>query len=158
MRTALRSSKLSAVLGALIVLSIPAALAQSAADVSVNQTAATSCSLGEAVAVSGSLRFNYSFSTDSTTGINTYHIAIASNLAGTGQATQTNYVGDNATFAYDFPTTDSPAQITLQLGSRLFSQGSAPSLNLSQAVNISVDTAGNISANVPSSSTTCAGS
>jgi hypothetical protein len=155
-----RSEILSVLLTAVVfaVLSAPVALAQSSTDVSVNQTAATTCSSGEPVAVSGNLHFAYSFTIDSTTGINTYHIAIASNLSGGGQATQTNYVGDNASFAYDFPTTDSPAQITLQLGSRLFSQGSAPSLTLSQTVNITVDTAGNISANVPSSSTTCAGS
>lgn len=155
-RLEILSVPLTAVLFA--ILSAPAASAQSATDVGINQTAATTCSTGEPVAVSGNLHFAYSFTTDSATGINTYHVAIGSNLSGAGQATQTNYVGDNASFAYDFPTTDSPAQITLQLGSRLFSQGSAPSLNLSQAVNISVDTAGNISANVPSSSTTCAGS
>jgi hypothetical protein len=150
--------KFAAVVIALMSLVAPAALAQSAVDVSINQTAPTSCTSGEAVGLNGNLHFVYSFSTDSTTGINTYNVAIASNLSGAGQATQTSYAGESALFAYSFPTTDSPAQITLQLGSRLFSQGTAPSLALNQAVNITVDTAGNISANVPNSSTTCAGS
>jgi len=140
-----------------LVLCASAMQAQSAIDVSVNQSAPTSCTSGEDVALSGSLHFVYSFTMDSTTGINTYNVAIASNLAGAGQATQTSYTGENAFFAYNFPTTDSPAQISLQLGSRLFSQGSAPSLNLIETVNITVDTAGNISATVPSSSTTCVG-
>jgi hypothetical protein len=143
---------------ALATLAVAPAVAQSAVDVSVNQTAPSTCSSGEAVALSGILHFAYSFTTDSTTGINTYHVAIASNLSGLGQATQTDYVGENASFGYDFPTLDSPAQITLQLGSRLFSQGSAPSLTLSQTANIMVDTSGNISAAVGNSSTTCAGS
>jgi len=153
-------SKVLKYLPALAVFAVMniSALAQSATDVVVNQTATANCAAGEPVALSGGLHLAYTFTTDSTTGITTYHVAIASNQSGAGQTTQTNYVGDDASFAYDFPTTDSPAQITLQLGSRLFSQGSAPSLMLSQTVNITLDTAGNISANVPSSSTTCAGS
>jgi hypothetical protein len=130
------------------------ALAQSTVDVNVNQTAATACSTAEAVALSGDLHFTYSFTTDSAN-INTYRVVIASSLSGVGQATQTDYVG-NASYGYEFPTTASPAQITLQLGSRLRSQGSAPNLTLIQTVNITVDTSGNISASVAGSSTQCA--
>ena len=132
------------------------ALAQSAVDVNVNQTAATSCSAGEAVALSGNLHFAYSYTTDSATGINTYRVGIASSLSGVGQATQANYVGENASYGYDFPTTESPTQITLQLGSRLSAQSPAPSLTLTQTVNITVDTSGHIGASVAGSSTECA--
>ena len=144
---------------ALVLLSLNrAAVAQSSTDFSVNQVAATTCPSGEPIAVSGNLHFTYSFVTDSTTGVNTYQISISSNLSATGQATQTTYAGDNASFAYSFPTTDSPAQVSLQLGLRLFSQGSTPNLMLNQTVNITVDTAGNIGADIPTSSTSCNGS
>ncbi len=143
----------------LAALMAPAAVGQStySTNVSVNQTASTTCSSGEAVALSGNLHFTYSFTTDAATGINTYQITLASNVSGVGQATQTSYAG-NASFAYGYPTTASPAQITAQLAYRLDSQGSAPSLTLNQTVNITVDTSGNISASVASSSTSCAGS
>ena len=156
MRNCLRLSALRLLITAASVLVVPNALGQSTVDVSVNGRAATSCASGESVALSGSLHLAYSFTTDATTSINTYHVGILSAQSGAGEATQTTYVGENASFAYDFPTTDSPAQITLQLGSRLFSQGSAPSLMLNQPLNITVDTAGNISASVGTSSTACA--
>jgi hypothetical protein len=158
MQGCFRILTLSLALAVAAALSAPAARAQSTLDVAVNQTASTTCSSGEAVGLNGNLHFVYSFTTDPATGINTYQVAILSNLSGVGQATQTNYAGENASFGYSFPTTASPAQITLQLGSRLFSQGSAPNLMLNQTVNITVDTGGNISASVASSSTTCAGS
>jgi len=149
---------LSFAVALLAALIAPAAFGQStySTDVSVNQTASTTCSSGEAVALSGNLHFGYSFTTDATTGINTYQITLASNLSGVGQVTQTSYAG-NASFAYSYPSTDSPAQITAQLQYSLNSQGSAPSLMLTQTVNITVDTSGNISASVASSSTQCVG-
>ena len=145
-----------AVMAALIT---PAAFGQATytTDVAVNQTANTMCSSGEAVALNGNLHFAYSFTTDATTGINAYQITLTSNLSGVGQATQTSYAG-NASFAYGYPTTASPAQITAQLKYPLDSQGSAPSLMLNQTVNITVDTNGNITAGVANSLTTCAGS
>ena|SRR5216683_6145621 len=155
MRDCVRLLTFSVVLAIFAALSTPAR-AQSTLDVNVNQTAATSCSSGEAVALSGDLHLAYSFTNDAATGINSNHVAILSNLSGLGQATQTNYAGENASFGYDFPSTVSPAQITLQLGSRLSSHGSAPSLTLNQTVNITVDTSGNISASVANSSTQCA--
>ncbi len=146
------------VVALLVALITPAALGQStySTDVNVNQTAATTCSSGEAVTLNGNLHFAYSFTTDATTGINTYRITVTGNLSGVGQATQTSYAG-NASFAYGYPTTDSPALITAQLRYPLDSQGSAPGLTLNQTVNITVDISGNISASVASSSTTCAG-
>jgi len=156
MRSCLKVLTFSIAIAVVAALSALEAFAQSAIDVNVNDAAATSCDSGEAVALSGALHLAYSFTTDATTGINNYRIAILSNLSGVGQATQTNYAGENASFGYSFPSTDSPAQIALQLGSRLFSQSSEPSLVLSQTVNITVDTSGNISASVPNSSTQCA--
>ena len=145
----------SLALAAVMALGTSAALAQSTLDVNVDQTTATTCSSGEPIVLNGNLHFGYSFTTDPTTGINTYRVTIASNISGIGQATQTNYAG-SASYGYDFPSTDSPAQITLQLATRLSSQGSAPSLMLSQTLNITVDTSGNIDASVASSSTQCA--
>ena len=133
-----------------------AASAQSTTDVAVNDTASTSCPSGEAVALTGVLHVAFASTTDAATGINNYQIAVLSEQSGTGQATQTNYAGENASFGYNFPTTDSPAQISLQLGSRLFSKGSAPSLQLNQTLNITVDTAGHISASTAGSTTQCA--
>jgi len=148
---------LALALAVVVGLCAPVALAQSTLDVAVNQTAPTTCPSGEAVALSGNLHFTYSFTTDSATGINSYQVAIASNLSGVGQATQTSYVGEAASFAFGLSSASSPTQFTVQLGSRLSSQGSAASLTLTQTVNITVDTSGNISASV-ASSTTCAGS
>jgi hypothetical protein len=156
MRSCFRILNFSVALAMVAGLSAGAALSQSIVDVAVNQTATNSCSSGEAVALSGNLHFAYSFTTDPATGINNYQVAILSDLSGVGQATQTSYVGENASFGYNFPTTASPAQVILQLGSRLFSQGAAPSLMLNQTVNVTVDTSGNISATVASSSTQCA--
>jgi len=156
MQGCFRILSFSLALAVVIALGTPAALAQSTLDVNVNQTAATTCSSGEPVALNGNLHFGYSFTTDSTTLTNRYQVTIASNLSGIGQTTQTSYAGENASFAFGFTSPDSPAQFTVQLGSRLSSQGSAPSLTLSQTLNITVDTSGNISASVPSSSTQCA--
>lgn len=148
---------LGLVVALLSALIAPAALGQStySTDVNVNQTVSTTCSSGEPVALNGNLHFTYSFTTDATTGTNTYQITLVSNLSGVGQATQTSYAG-NASFAYSYPTTASPAQITAQLQYPLNSQGSAPSLMLNQTVNITVDTSGNISASLGSASTSCA--
>jgi hypothetical protein len=159
MRACFRVLAFSLALAVMATLSTPATLAQStyARDVGVSQTAGTTCSAGEPVALNGNLHFVYSFTTDPTTGANRYQINIASSLSGVGQATQTNYTGTGS-FGYDFPSPDSPAQITVQLKYGLNSQGSAPSLTLTQTVNITVDTGGNVSASVVGSSTQCAGS
>jgi len=158
MSTCFRILSFSLALAVAAALGAPAALGQSTLDVPVNQTASTTCASGEAVGLNGNLHFAYSFTSDPTTLTNRYQITIASNVSGVGQATQTNYVGENASFAFGYTSPDSPAQLTVQLGSRLSSQGSAPSLTLTQTVNITVDTGGNISASVASNATTCAGS
>jgi len=157
MQSCLRLLTFSLALAVAAALSPPAALAQSTLDVAVNQPASTTCSSGEPVALNGNLHFTYSFTTDPVTLINTYQIIVASGVSGVGQSTQTNYSG-GASFGYSLSTADSPAQFTAQLKYDLNSQGSASSLMLNQTVNITVDTSGNISASVASSSTTCAGS
>jgi Tfp pilus assembly protein PilX len=139
-----------------IAMTSTLATAQSTTDVAVNDTASTSCPSGEAVALNGVLHLAFTSTTDAATGINNYQIAVLSDISGTGQATQTDYAGENASFGYNFPTTDSPAQISLQLGSRLFSKGAAPSLQLTQTLNITADTAGHISASTAGSNTQCA--
>ena len=155
MRSCLKLLTFSLALAVTSALSIPAALAQSTVNISVNQTASSSCPSGEPVALTGNLHFTYSFTTDPVTLINAYQINVSSGVSGIGQSTQTNYAG-GASFGYNLSTTNSPAQFTAQLSYGLNSQGSAPSLTLNQTVNITVDTSGNISASVANSSTQCA--
>lgn len=152
----MKSSLAIAMLASALAIGSTLATAQSTTEVAVNDTASTSCPSGEAVALTGVLHLAFTSTTDAATGINNYQIAVLSEQSGTGQATQTNYAGENASFGYNFPTTDSPAQISLQLGSRLFSKGSAPSLQLNQTLNITVDTAGHIRASTAGSTTQCA--
>jgi exopolysaccharide biosynthesis protein len=142
----------------LAALITPLAFGQStySTDANVNQMASTTCPSGEVVVLNGNLHFTYSFTTDATTGINTYQINATSNMPGVGQATQTSYAG-SAAFAYSYLTAASPAQIAAQLQYPLNSQGSVPNLMLAQTVNITVDTSGNINASAASSSTSCAG-
>ena len=137
---------------------LPVARAQSASsyDAAVSQTVSTTCGNGEPVALTGNLHFQYSVTADPGGG-NRYEIAITSRFSGVGQTSQASYAG-NGSYGYGFTTTDSPAQVTLQLSTPLTSEGSAPSLMLNQTVNITVDTAGNIGVSLGSASTSCAGS
>ena len=129
-------------------------LAQSSADVAVNQTASTTCSAGESVALSGNLHVQVSTAADPNGGTR-YEIGMSSSLTGVGQSTQASYSGSGS-YGYGFTTLDSPAQVTLELGTPLKSQGSAPDLRLSQSVSITVDSSGSVTASVASSSTDCA--
>lgn len=140
----------------LAALCAPTALAQSgyAYSASVSQTVATSCASGEPVALSGTMQFQYSVTTDPDSGTNRFQIAIASSLSGVGQATQTAYA-ENDTYSYGVTSASSPVQVTLQLQPTLVSQGSTPNLLLPQTVSITADTSGNISATVTNGSTTC---
>jgi hypothetical protein len=131
------------------------AMAQSAIDVPVNQTVSSTCASGEVVALNGNLHFTSSFTTDPTTGINTYQVNVAANTSGTGQTTQSNYSG-SASFGYNISSTTSPAQFPVQLSYGLASLGSAPSLALTQSLNVTVDTSGNVSVTVVDGSTRCA--
>jgi hypothetical protein len=130
-------------------------MAQSAIDVPINQTVSSTCPSGEAVALNGNLHFTYSFTTDPTTGINTYQVNVGATASGTGQTTQSNYSG-SASFGYNISSTTSPAQFPVQLSYGLASQGSAPGLALTQSLNVTIDTGGNVSATVVDGSTRCA--
>ena len=84
-----------------------------------------------------------------------YEISMSSSLTGVGQSTQASYSGSGS-YGYGFTTLDSPAQVTLELGTPLKSQGSVPDLRLSQSVSITVDSSGSVTASVTNSSTDCA--
>jgi hypothetical protein len=131
------------------------AMAQSAIDVPINQTVSSTCPSGEAVALNGNLHFTYSFTTDQITGISTYQVNIGANTSGTGQTTQSNYSG-SASFGYNISSASSPTQFPVQVSYGLASQGSAASLALTQLLNVTVDTSGNVSASLVDGSTRCA--
>lgn len=139
-----------------MMLCAPAALAQSGYtySTSVGQTVSTACSSGEAVALSGTLQFQYSVTQDPDSGNYRFQIAIMSSLSGVGQTTQTNYA-ENDTYGYGVTSASSPIQVTLQLQPTLVSQSSAPNLVLPQTVNITADTSGNITVSVANGSTSC---
>ena len=157
MKNWMKPSKLVfVILSVTLTVTNTAAFAQSTygTDVAVNQTASTMCSSGEPVALTGNLHIQYSVTSVPLAGTR-YEISMASSFSGTGQTTQTVYSGSGS-YGYGFTTTDSPAQVTLQLSTPLGSKGDAPSLRLSQSVSITVDTSGSINASVISSSTDCA--
>ena len=129
-------------------------MAQSTADVAMNQTASTRCSASEPIALSGNLHMQVSAAPDPSGGMR-YEISMSSSLTGVGQSTQASYSGSGS-YGYGFTTLDSPAQVTLELGTPLKSQGSVPDLRLSQSVSITVDSSGRVTASVTSSSTDCA--
>lgn len=123
-------------------------------DLSVtDQTTVNQCSVGEPVALNGVVHFSYSVSTDSS-GVNHFTINAASDLGGVGQNTGTTYVASDSD-DYSSNGTDPSVDMTVELKSNLKSQGSAPGLTLVQSLHITVDTTGNISAQVVSNSTGC---
>ncbi len=118
-----------------------------------NQTTVNNCSAGEPVALSGTVQFTYQFTTDSA-GVNHFSITAANNLTGVGQTTSTNYLaGDSDNYTVNSSATS--ASLTVELQSQLASQGSTSSMTLVQALQITADTSGNISAQVVSNTTTC---
>ena len=163
MKSYLRPSILVTVIVAWVTLPGSGAFAQAGGgnyDLIVNQTASTSCSAGEPVALSGKLHLELSVTTitDTTTSpatlIYVYQVTISSDLSGVGQTTQTNYIASTA-YSGGSQSTSSPAQFTVVLRYGLDSQGAAPSLMLNQTVNITADNTGKISATLVNSSTDC---
>ena len=163
MKSYLRPSILVTVIVAWVTLPGSGAFAQAGGgnyDLIVNQTASTSCSAGEPVALTGKLHFGLSVSTitDTTTQpptlIYVYQATISSDLSGVGQNTQTNYIASTG-YSGGSQSTSSPAQFTVALRYGLDSQGTAPSLMLNQTVNITADNTGKISATLVNSSTDC---
>ena len=153
------SSKRVTVLLALL-LCAAAALAQSGTPVTnsydalvSNQVTVNQCSIGEPVALNGTVHFSYSVSTDSSS-VNHFTVTAGDNLTGLGQTTGTAYVANDSD-DFDSNTSDSSADMTVELRSNLKSQGSTPGMTLVQTLHIVVDTSGNISAQVVSNSTGC---
>jgi hypothetical protein len=142
-----------------ILLGAAVALAQSTPvtnsyDLSVtDETTVNSCSVGEPVALNGTVHLDYSVTTD-TSGANHFAIAAANNLSGVGQKTGAAYAANDSE-DYTSNTTDGSADLTVELKSDLKSQAGAPALTLVQSLHIVVDTIGNISAQVVSNTTSC---
>src|SRR5207253_8936043 len=118
-----------------------------------NQVTVNNCSAGEPVALNGNMHFQYSFTMGSD-GVNHFAITAANNLAGVGQTTSTNYVANDSN-DYTVNSSSPSADLTVDLKSDLVAQDSAPSLTLVQTLHITVDTSGNISAQVVSNATQC---
>ena len=87
-------------------------------------------------------------------GANHFTVTAGDNLTGLGQTTGTAYVANDSD-DFDSNTSDSSADMTVELRSNLKSQGSTPGMTLVQTLHIVVDTSGNISAQVVSNSTGC---
>jgi hypothetical protein len=118
-----------------------------------NQTTVNNCSVGEPVALNGTVQISYQFTTD-TNGVNHFTITASNNLNGLGQTTGTSYVaGDSSD--YNVNSRQASAEATVELKSDLVSQGSVPTLTLVQTLHLMVDTTGNISAEVVDNVTQC---
>jgi hypothetical protein len=119
-----------------------------------NQVTNNTCAAGEPVALTGNMHFQYSFSTDPTSGVNTFTITASNNLNGVGQSTSGNYTASDSA-DYIISSSQQSTEAVVQLKSGLVSQGASPSLTLVQTLDILVDTSGNISAQVTDNSTQC---
>ena len=118
-----------------------------------NQTTVNNCSVGEPVALNGTVQISYQVTTD-TSGVNHFTITASNNLNGLGQTTSTNYLADDSS-DYNVNSSQTSAEATVELKSDLVSQGSAPNLTLVQTLHVMLDTAGNISAEVMDNVTQC---
>jgi hypothetical protein len=112
-----------------------------------------SCAAGEPVSLSGGLHFQYSFTTDPTT-LNQFSITASNSLVGVGQNTGTNYTASDSA-DYIVSSTQQSTEATVELKADLVSHGSAPSMTLTQTLDILADTSGNISAQVTGNNTQC---
>ena len=118
-----------------------------------NQTTVNNCSVGEPVALDGTVQVSYQLTTD-TKGVNHFSITASNNLTGLGQTTSTNYLADDSS-DYNVNSSQTSAEATVELKSDLVSQGSAPNMTLVQTLHVMLDTAGNISAEVMGNVTQC---
>jgi hypothetical protein len=118
-----------------------------------NQVTVNSCSTGEPVALEGTVHIDASVNTDSA-GINHFSLKAVGNLIGIGQTSGSAYTASDSD-DYSSNVDDSSADLTVELKSDLKPQSSGSSLMLVQTLHIVVDTTGNISAQVVSSSTSC---
>jgi hypothetical protein len=145
------------VLGA-ILLCAAGALAQSAVtntyDLAVtDQLTVNTCSMGEPVSLNGTIQLSYSVTTDSS-GVNYFTVTAANNLTGVGQKSGAGYVAADSS-AYNSNTTDSSADMTVDLKSDLNPQSGGIGLTLAQTLHIVLDTTGNVSAQAINNATSC---
>src|SRR6266849_11011392 len=115
-----RSRGMAVLLTLLLALQVstPAALGQSAATPVTytytayvdNQTTVNNCSVGEPVALNGTVQFTYQFTTD-TKGVNHFSITASNNLTGLGQTTSTNYLADDSS-DYNVNSSQTSAEAT----------------------------------------------
>lgn len=145
---------------AALLMSAAGALGQSGVtnsyDINVNgQVAVNSCSAGEPVALTGVVHVSYSVSTDSS-GVNHFVINANTDLTGAGQNTGLPYAASESA-EYDSNNEDASADLTVEMKSDLKPVGTATgtSLTLVQTLHITVDTGGNIGAQVVSNTTNC---
>ena len=118
-----------------------------------DQLTVNTCSMGEPVALDGTVHIDVSATTDSSGGSH-FTITAADNLTGSGQTTGTAYTASDSD-TYVSNNDEPSADLTVELKSDLKSQGSTPGLTLVQSLHIVVDTTGNISAQVVGNSTSC---
>src|SRR5437899_2660650 len=105
-----------------------------------NLTTTNNCSVGEPVALNGTVQISYQVTTDSN-GVNHFTITASNNLNGLGQTTGTSYVaGDSSD--YNVNSSQASAEATVELKSDLVSQGSAPNMTLVQTLHITLDNTG----------------
>jgi len=142
-----------------LLLAAGSALAQSTPttnsyDIDVaDQVTVNTCSTGEPVSLNGTVQVQTSVTTDSS-GVNYFTVTAANNLTGIGQTTSASYAAADSD-NYSSNTSDPSADMTVELKADLKSQGGNPTLTLVQSLHIVVDTAGNISAQVVTNSTSC---
>ena len=148
----LRSSKY-AVIAATLLLS-GAAFAQAGNSYDVNLSAVgvvNQCSIGEPVALSGTVHVSYSVTNNN--GVNQYAITAANDVTGVGQKTGATYLaGDSEDYSSN--NDDPSADVTVELKSDLKPQAGT-AMTLVQGLHIMVDTMGNITAEVVSNTTNC---
>jgi len=118
-----------------------------------NQMTVNNCTVGEPVALNGTVQITYQFTTDNN-GVNHFAITASNNLNGLGQTTGTSYVTSDSS-DYNVNSGQASAEATVELKSDLVSQGSAPNMTLVQTLHVIGDTTGNVSAEVVENATQC---
>jgi hypothetical protein len=152
-QTALSAGALS-----LVALSASHALAQSQVymlDLPVTaQTTTNACTAGQPVILNGTVHLQYSFTTDSA-GVNHFSITTANDLNGVGQISGAAYKASDSN-VYTVNSSDPTAQLNPDLKSDLTPAAAGTPLSLVQTLQISMDTSGNLAAQIDQNATQCA--
>ena len=151
----LLSSKYMLIATGRLLLFSAAAFAQATNSYDVNLSgvgAVNQCSIGEPVALSGTVHVSYSVTNNN--GINQFAMSAANDLTGIGQKTGAAYFAADSD-DYTSTSEDPSADMTVELKSDLKPQAGAAAMTLVQDLHIVVDTMGNIRAEVVSNTTTC---